>query len=163
MSSATQNPSSIIDPDKLFILAAGIVIDPRGRLLVVRKQNTEKFMLPGGKIDQGESPIEALIREFKEEIDLTIAPNLANFIKTYEAPAANEPGYFIRSNLFFVLLPIPVEITPSAEIAEAKWITPQDVAGMNLAPLMVSFVIPTWLDLLKDAGESLGFDTHLDA
>ncbi len=160
--SILQSPITI-DPNKLFILAAGIVIDPKGRLLIVRKRDTEKFMLPGGKIDEGESPIEALIRELEEEVGVTIPSTLAHFIQTYEAKAANEPGYFIRSNLFFVLLPMPIEITPSAEIAEARWITPQEVASLNLAPLMINFVIPTWLDLLQDAGKSLGFDTHLDA
>src|SRR5699024_8348205 len=90
---------TIVDESKLFILAAGIIIDPKGRLLVVRKQNTHKYMLPGGKIDEGESPIEALMRELHEEISLTIPPTLAHFIKEYNAPAANEPGYFIRSNL----------------------------------------------------------------
>ncbi len=152
-----------LDEQKLFILAAGIIIDPKGRLLVVRKENTHKYMLPGGKIDEGETPIEALIRELKEEVGLMIPPMLAHFIRTYEAPAANEPGYFVRSNLFFVLLPELVDVTPEAEIAEAIWITPKEIPNLDFAPLMTSFVIPTWLALIADAGESLGFDSSLDA
>lgn len=152
-----------IDESKLFILAAGIIIDPKGRLLIVRKQNTHKYMLPGGKIDTGETPIEALMRELQEEISLTIPPTLAHFIKEYDAPAANEPGYFIRSNLFFILLPELIEIMPAAEIAEAIWITPKDVPNYDFAPLMTSFVIPTWLDLVNDIGDNLGFDSALDA
>lgn len=153
----------MIDENKLFILAAGIVIDPKGRLLVVRKENTHKFMLPGGKIDEGEKPVEALIRELNEEVGMNIPPMLAHFIKTYEAPAANEPGYFIRSNLFFVLLPEHIQVNASAEIAEAIWITPQDLPNLDLAPLMTSFVVPTWLDLIADVGDTLGFDVRLDA
>lgn len=120
-------------------------------------------MLPGGKIDAGETPIEALMRELNEEIGLTIPPMLAHFIREYEAPAANEPGYFIRSNLFFILLPEEVAITPASEIAEALWITPQDLDQYDFAPLMTSFVIPTWLDLIQEMGENLGFDAKLDA
>lgn len=151
------------DESKLFILAAGIIIDPKGRLLIVRKQNTHKYMLPGGKIDDGETPIEALMRELQEEISLTIPPTLAHFIKEYDAPAANEPGYFIRSNLFFILLPEQIEISAASEIAEALWITPKEIPHYDFAPLMTSFVIPTWLDLVNDIGESLGFDSALDA
>lgn len=153
----------MIDENKLFIIAAGIIIDPKGRLLIVRKENTEKFMLPGGKIDEGETPVQALIRELNEEVGINISPMLANFIKTYEAPAANEPGYFIRSNLFFVLLPEHIAVKAAAEIAEAIWITPQDISRLNLAPLMTSFVIPTWLDLIADVGDMLGFEVRLDA
>lgn len=153
----------IIDENKLFILAAGIIIDPKGRLLIVRKKNTHKFMLPGGKIDAGESPIEALMRELNEEVGIVIPPILAHFIKTYEAPAANEPGYFIRSNLFFVLLPELMTVTANAEIAEAIWITPKEIPNYELAPLMTSFVIPTWLEMINDVGDTLGFDVHLDA
>ena len=153
----------MIDEPKLFILAAGIIVDPKGRLLVVRKQNTHKYMLPGGKIDAGETPIEALMRELQEEVGLMIPPMLAHFIKEYDAPAANEPGYFIRSNLFFILLPELVEISAASEIAEAIWITPKEIPNYDFAPLMTSFVIPTWLDLINDMGESLGFETALDA
>ncbi len=152
-----------IDESKLFILAAGIIIDPKGKLLVVRKQNTEKFMLPGGKIDEGETPIQALTREIYEEVGLAIPPALAHFIQTYEAQAANEPGYFIRSNLFFILLPEHLEVKAASEIAEARWITPKEAKELDLAPLMTSFVIPTWLDLINDMGDTLGFDVHLDA
>lgn len=127
------------------------------------EKNTHKYMLPGGKIDAGETPIEALMRELNEEIGLTIPPMLAHFIREYEAPAANEPGYFIRSNLFFILLPEEVAITPASEIAEALWITPQDLDQYDFAPLMTSFVIPTWLDLIQEMGENLGFDAKLDA
>ena len=146
--------------EKLFILAAGIMIDPKGRLLIVRKKNTEKYMLPGGKIEPNETPIEALIRELKEELAVVIPAALANFITTYEAPAANEPGYQIRSNLFFILLPQEIEVRAAAEIAEAIWITPQEISNYNFAPLMTGFVIPTWLDLIDEAGASLGFDLH---
>ncbi|UNM95406.1 NUDIX domain-containing protein [Ignatzschineria rhizosphaerae] len=153
----------MVDESKLFILAAGIIVDPKGRLLVVRKKNTQKYMLPGGKIDAGETPIEALMRELQEEVGLTIPPMLAHFIKEYDAPAANEPGYFIRSNLFFILLPELVEISAASEIAEAIWITPKEIPNYDFAPLMTSFVIPTWLDLIDDMGESLGFETAFDA
>lgn len=146
-----------------FILAAGIMIDPTGKLLVVRKANTAKFMLPGGKIDAGETALKALIREINEEVGVQIPPSLPVFIQTYRAPAANEPGYFIESNLFMLLLPEIVEITPKSEIAEARWVTPQEAKGLDLAPLMRSFVLPLWVDLIHDIGGELGFTPHFDA
>ncbi|BBI50343.1 hypothetical protein HORIV_27640 [Vreelandella olivaria] len=37
-------------------IAAAVVSDPDGRLLLVRKHNTSSFMQPGGKIDTGKLP-----------------------------------------------------------------------------------------------------------
>lgn len=51
----------------------------RGTVLVIRRSNQEQFLpgyyeLPGGKVDFGEHPVEALKREFKEEVGLSIDP-----------------------------------------------------------------------------------------
>ncbi|WP_456681551.1 NUDIX domain-containing protein [Bradyrhizobium sp. USDA 3311] len=39
-----------------------------GRVLLVRKKATESFMQPGGKIEIGEHPQDALRRELSEEL-----------------------------------------------------------------------------------------------
>ena len=44
-------------------IAAVCLLDNDGRLLLVRKRDTHAFMLPGGKLEAGESPREALHRE----------------------------------------------------------------------------------------------------
>lgn len=51
-------------------IAAALINDDKGRLLVVRKVGTEWFMQAGGKIENGESPLSALRRELSEEIGL---------------------------------------------------------------------------------------------
>jgi 8-oxo-dGTP diphosphatase len=47
------------------------------KVLVIQRSEREKFLpgyyeLPGGKVDFGEDPAEALAREFKEEVDLDV-------------------------------------------------------------------------------------------
>lgn len=57
------------------------VITQDGRLLMVRKALTDPFQpgrweLPGGRLQQGETPDEALAREVREEVGLTVQPGL---------------------------------------------------------------------------------------
>jgi 8-oxo-dGTP diphosphatase len=47
------------------------------KVLVIQRSQREKFLpgyfeLPGGKVDFGEDPAEALAREFKEEVNLDV-------------------------------------------------------------------------------------------
>jgi 8-oxo-dGTP diphosphatase len=43
-------------------IAAALIDDDMGRLLLVRKVGTQWFMQAGGKIEEGESPLSALKR-----------------------------------------------------------------------------------------------------
>lgn len=129
----------------IIYIAAACITDPSNRMLVVRKQGSVFFMQPGGKIEQKESPTEALIREIKEELQLEIPLSLPKAVGTFEAPAANEPGYLVKAELFKIELPKCIDVIASAEIAEARWISEQDITKINMAPLMHKFVIPLWI------------------
>lgn len=49
-----------------------IAFSDEGKILSVTRRNTDIWSLPGGKVDDGESNIEALIREVKEETGFTL-------------------------------------------------------------------------------------------
>jgi 8-oxo-dGTP pyrophosphatase MutT (NUDIX family) len=56
---------------------AVIVEDPRGRVLLLQRGPTDPWMpgrwnLPGGGVDPGESPVEAAMRETREETNLRV-------------------------------------------------------------------------------------------
>src|SRR5689334_9671189 len=48
-------------------IAAAVICDADGRMLLVRKRGTNAFMQPGGKIDGDEDAISALSRECKKK------------------------------------------------------------------------------------------------
>src|SRR5476649_797024 len=83
-------------------IAAALLIGSDGQTLLVRKRGTQAFMQPGGKIDAGEQPAEALARELHEELGLRIDPVAAVYLGQFSAPAANEPGFVVQAELFQV-------------------------------------------------------------
>ncbi|MCR2764059.1 NUDIX domain-containing protein [Microbacterium sp. zg.B48] len=124
----------------LIFVSAAVITDAAGRVLVVRKQGTSVFMQPGGKPEHGESAAEALSRELHEEVGLVVAPDDLEPLGTFEADAANEPGHRVVAAAFRTTAE-PAELSARAEIAELRWITPGDVAAMELAPLSLDHLL----------------------
>lgn len=129
-------PSNAAD---ILQIAAAVVSDLDGRLLLVRKHNTPFFMQPGGKIDAGETALEALCRELKEELGLQVNEDQLIPLGVHSAPAANEPDMMLEAHLFSLVIDEPVEA--AAEIAEAIWVTREEAWQLSLAPLTKEYVV----------------------
>lgn len=123
-------------------IAAALIEGPQGRILLVRKRGSAIFMQAGGKIEPGETPLAALIRELEEELALRIAPEAAELLGAFEAPAANEPGCMVHATVFRLRLE-RAEVHPRAEIAEAVWLDPlAPPEGVRLASLLERAMLP---------------------
>ena len=59
---------------KILLVSAVALIDPDGRVLLARRPEGKSLAglweFPGGKVEPGETPEAALIRELKEELDI---------------------------------------------------------------------------------------------
>jgi DNA polymerase III epsilon subunit-like protein/ADP-ribose pyrophosphatase YjhB (NUDIX family) len=122
-------------------VAAAIVTDPAGRCLVVRKRGTEQFMQAGGKVEPGESALEALTRELREELDLELDPDQAEYLGIFRAPAANESDTLVSAAVFAVATGDGLQ--PHGEIEELRWIASLDT-DLPLAPLTRDELLPLW-------------------
>ena len=130
---------------KSIHIAAALLIGSDGKTLLVRKRNTTAFMQPGGKIEPGEQAVNALARELDEELGIQIDTALAHFLGVFSAPAANEPGFEVRCELFRIV--ISTQVNAAAEIEEAIWVDRHSYAQLRLAPLTLNHVIAIYLDL----------------
>ncbi|WP_437610530.1 NUDIX hydrolase [Erwinia sp. V71] len=78
-----------MNEEKVIHIAAAVITDEPGRMLLVRKRNTTCFMQPGGKIEAGERAEKALIRELREELQIDVAEQDVTFVGQFTDTAAN--------------------------------------------------------------------------
>lgn len=139
------------DPgDRTIRIAAALIEDGAGRMLLVRKAGTRIFMQAGGKIEPGEGPAAAAIRELQEEIGLSVAESELRPIGRFVAPAANEPGHWVDATVFH--LRVDHDPAPAAEIEEAVWVDDRSVEALPLAPLLRDHILPWWRDGSQKGG-----------
>ena len=124
-------------------IAAGIITDAAGRTLLVRKRGTTAFMQAGGKIEPGESALQALTRELLEEVGLEVDLDTTEYLGSFRAVAANEPDTVIRAEIF--AMTTDRIIVPGAEIEQVLWIDTDEPFGIELAPLTRDTVLPLWV------------------
>ncbi|MFF2319584.1 NUDIX domain-containing protein [Agrobacterium sp. NPDC058088] len=127
-------------PKREILIAAAILLNEKRQMLVVRKRGTTQFMQPGGKIDPGETPEQALHRELAEEIGLTLPENAARYEGIFREEAANEPGADVVAHAFTARL--HAEVTPQAEIEEVRWLDLDRNPGVTIARLTETQMLP---------------------
>jgi 8-oxo-dGTP diphosphatase len=137
-SDATASDTAAATPD--LVVSAVVLRDASGRIVTVRKAGTQRFMLPGGKPEPGETAAQAAIRECAEELGLTLDPSLLTSLGVFTADAANEPGLTLEGSVFEH--PLEGEPRAAAEIAELRWLDPAHPLPSDLAPLLEHHVLP---------------------
>ena len=120
-------------------IAAAVIVDAAGRILLVRKRGTTAWMQPGGKVEPGEAPADTLVRELAEELGLVVDAATLDHWGRFGSAAANEPGHRVDCDIYE--LHITAQPVAAAEIEELRWV-PLDEAELTIAPLALEHVWP---------------------
>lgn len=133
-------------PKPILLVAACALVDADGRVLITQrpegKQLAGLWEFPGGKVEPGETPEEAVIRELREEIGVEtkiacLAP-LTFASHTYETFHLLMPLYVCRR---FEGMPQPIEVQA------VKWVRPAKLRDYPMPPADAP-LIPFLVDLL---------------
>ena len=99
-----------------------LILVQNRRQLVVRSKGKNVFFTPGGKREQGESDIEALVRECQEELTIDLLRPTIEHYGNFEAQAFGKPAGTLVRMTCYTAADYEGEIQPNAEIEELKWI-----------------------------------------
>ena len=92
-----------------------------GQLLSTRSHGKDRYYIPGGKRETGETDAQTLLREIKEELTVDLDPASLEYAGTFEAPAHGHPdGVLVRMTCYRARY--VGQLRPAAEIAEVVWL-----------------------------------------
>lgn len=127
------------DADPWHVTASAIILDQDGRVLLHRHKVLGTWMQPGGHLDPGETPHEAVVREVAEETGLaaTISSELPFHVDVHEGPRGHvhlDIRWLLASDGGAPLDPQPGE---SPEVAWFELAEAVDVADPGLRGALV--------------------------
>ncbi|RYI26664.1 (deoxy)nucleoside triphosphate pyrophosphohydrolase [Bacillus infantis] len=116
---------------KKNIHVVGAVIFQDGKILCAQRGTVKSLPLlwefPGGKIEEGEKPEDALIREIKEEMHCTIeiGEQIEHTVYEYDFGIVHLSTYYCK------LVEGEIILTEHAAI---KWLAPKELPSLEWAP-----------------------------
>ncbi len=146
----------VIKPDPsvpTLLVTAVALIDVDNRVLLAQrpagKTMAGLWEFPGGKVDAGETPESALVRELREELDIDITEScLAPLTFASHIYGAGEAG----QKAFHLLMPLFVcrvwkGMVKPMEGQQLKWVRPLDMRNLDMpaADIPLVAILRDWL------------------
>jgi len=114
------------------VIVAAAVVREGERLLLTRRPRGAHleglWEFPGGKLEEGESPIEALRREIREELGcaLVVGP-------VYDVLFHRYPQFDLLMMVYTCGLP-PGETPQPLQVADMRWLSPASLGSVEILP-----------------------------
>ena len=122
-----------------------IVSDDAGRYLIVREAKESargRYALPAGKLELGETLVEAAVREVREETGLDV--EVERLVGIWHCPETSE-GFGVV-NFVFAGRVVGGIAGPSAEHPEVAWLTRAEITALGEAGLLRGMHVERALD-----------------
>lgn len=113
------------------LVVAGLIIGDDGRVLITQRRADQSLPLqwefPGGKVEPGEAPVAALVRELREEIGVEVAVGRIWDVLFHAYPAFD-----------LVMLVYACRIVDgeprTVEVADLRWVLPGELPSWDILP-----------------------------
>ncbi|MFI2102917.1 NUDIX hydrolase [Isoptericola sp. NPDC019693] len=115
-----------------------IVQDDLGRVLMIHKTDNDRWALPGGGHELGESIADTVIREVKEETgyDVEVEAITGTYTNPKHVMQYDDGEVRQQFSIAFRARLTGGERQTSSESDEVEWLTPEQIADLDLHPSM---------------------------
>ena len=111
---------------RIGVVVAPFIVNDKGKILYFKNVKWKGLVPPGGHLDYGETLIEALKRETKEETGLNIEPvRLISIGEMIEPKEFYEPRHFIYIHYLCKIKSGKIKLD-NRELVDYEWIDPKD-------------------------------------
>jgi len=118
--------------DTRKLVVAALCGNARGEVLLTQRREDQDLPLfwefPGGKIEPGEAPEDALRRELREEVGAAVEIGAI-----WEVLFHRYPRYDVYMLVYRCTL-VPGETARAVEVRDLAWVAPADLPGYNILP-----------------------------
>ena len=127
-------PAATVVAPSVFVA----VRNDRGKLLLVRRCDSGTWELPGGRVDVGESAVEAAVRETREESGIRV--RITGLVGLFTDPACvveSVGGTEVRQQFVVCFHGRALWGRPRPDLQETSdtaWFDPADVAALPMEP-----------------------------
>jgi 8-oxo-dGTP diphosphatase len=105
------------------VSVAGVIVDESGRALLVKRRDDGRWEPPGGVLERGETIIDGLRREVREETGLEIEPGPLTGV--YQNMRRDVVALAFRCRA------TGGQLTPSDETSDFYWAAPDEIAELT--------------------------------
>jgi 8-oxo-dGTP diphosphatase len=121
----------------LRVAAKGVIVNEKGEVLIVREAKTYeegtrtgRYGLPGGRLNVGESYIDGLRREVREETNLDIEPGRPVYVGEWRPIIKGVPYQIIA--VFTICKLKTYDVRLSNEHDKFAWVKPRERVGYDI-------------------------------
>jgi 8-oxo-dGTP diphosphatase len=125
--------------------ACALCVDERGRVLLARRANQPfqgRWDLPGGFLEEGEHPFDALRRELREETGLEVEP--LEFVGVWIDRYPYDTYTVSTLNLYWTARVLAGSQAAADDVAELCWFRPDQLPGEGELAFHIADVLRAW-------------------
>lgn len=121
-------------PRGVEIVGSAVIENPSGEILLVQSPKwRDKWVMPGGHIEPGETIVDAVVREAQEEVGLQLTPiKIVSFGELINSPDFHHTAHFIYFDVWCKTDSLDIRLD-GRELTAYRWVAPTDALALPLA------------------------------